>query len=888
MKMKHKSKKDDLESGKMAERKDMLILAQQKLDEIHRCSIGLSGGRPGSSSGNHRRKSAISNHIISSLLYVALMSYKVEDMKAMLQEDDGETFAEWKVLLDSLHSPEFHARERVIQNKRVKKAFDRKRKYKQLANGLQEELSQTCKKLSELQRISHETTQQMSRAINVLQNERAALATKGDERQNRIDDLKEKIHHLTLQLKELESDAKRKDETIGSLNQQLEIKEASIRDIETQSSRLSQDLALANYKVSNQSDVLKDLNSRLEKSESNLATCKMANESFTSKLQQDLLESEARYAAVHVELTLSKELFAEARKEMDANRKSIESKLGTLVADSKSLCASFTEALFNLDTKLSNTESLVKDAKDHQTVANDLTSTWINKSQVLEKVVERYDTLQGSMSRLSSQTDELKQALSTMQQRLDAVLAESKSTATQNMTWTNLSFSKLESRSDLLNESLTDVQNKLSDLIKESSESAAKNETQANEALSRLENRSFCIEAMLSRVQKGLTGAIEESSKSTSKSATMANEALSRLENRSFLIDETLKRVQELLNSLLEESQINAERSTSVSNEGFSRLERGSHHIEEVLTSVQELLSNVLCESSCSVAKHTSMASEAFSRLEHQSFNIEGALSDVQERLVIGLDECNRTAAKNTALANETFARLESRTDQIKETLASLQEQLTIGLTESSNSAEKSTEIANEALARLEGRTDQVRQTLARVQELLICGLDESNSSYKRTTTIASEAFSRLENRTNQITETLKGVQELLSEVLAGKLTDSGASTVNDIQSSQDSIALTANHVTEESHTRDVQESHSVTASSSVGELRIKVKAQAAETHSTMSLSSRDGFSTKDAPISDDGDSLEMQSPLENSSPTSAADGLVESFVTEALSVVSH
>ena len=42
---------EDRATSKMAERKDMLLLAQQKLDKIHHGNLGLSaggGGRPGS------------------------------------------------------------------------------------------------------------------------------------------------------------------------------------------------------------------------------------------------------------------------------------------------------------------------------------------------------------------------------------------------------------------------------------------------------------------------------------------------------------------------------------------------------------------------------------------------------------------------------------------------------------------------------------------------------------------------------------------------------------------------------------------------------------------------------------------------------------------------
>jgi hypothetical protein len=53
-------------------------------------------------------------------------------------------------------------------------AYERKRQYKEVSSGLQSELTETTNKLVELQRISNETSQQMSRAINVLQDERAA------------------------------------------------------------------------------------------------------------------------------------------------------------------------------------------------------------------------------------------------------------------------------------------------------------------------------------------------------------------------------------------------------------------------------------------------------------------------------------------------------------------------------------------------------------------------------------------------------------------------------------------------------------------------------------------------------------------------------------------
>lgn len=79
------------------ERKDLLILAQQKLDEMNRTNLGLRQSsssrvsRPGSAQGRGGRgtSSPLTTHLLSTLLYMALMSHKLEDMKIMLEVSDG-------------------------------------------------------------------------------------------------------------------------------------------------------------------------------------------------------------------------------------------------------------------------------------------------------------------------------------------------------------------------------------------------------------------------------------------------------------------------------------------------------------------------------------------------------------------------------------------------------------------------------------------------------------------------------------------------------------------------------------------------------------------------------------------------------------------------------
>ena len=65
----------------LEERKDLLVLAQQHLDENR-------GSFPKSPS----KKSTVCSNLLSTLLYLAQMSYKVEDMKAMLKHIDFDSY----------------------------------------------------------------------------------------------------------------------------------------------------------------------------------------------------------------------------------------------------------------------------------------------------------------------------------------------------------------------------------------------------------------------------------------------------------------------------------------------------------------------------------------------------------------------------------------------------------------------------------------------------------------------------------------------------------------------------------------------------------------------------------------------------------------------------
>ena len=72
--------------------KDLLLLAQQKLDDLNRPNNNnnLIQRRRGSSSSSNLRgakNNSSCTSLLSTLLYVALMTHKLEDMKVMLQTE---------------------------------------------------------------------------------------------------------------------------------------------------------------------------------------------------------------------------------------------------------------------------------------------------------------------------------------------------------------------------------------------------------------------------------------------------------------------------------------------------------------------------------------------------------------------------------------------------------------------------------------------------------------------------------------------------------------------------------------------------------------------------------------------------------------------------------
>ena len=238
---------EDLAS--LAQRKDMLLMAQQRLDEINRGNMGLVGGggsrRPGSATSKQHKHQQQHQQLLSTLLYVALMSYKLEDMKVMLEEEDPIAYLEWRSLLENLHSPEFHSHERILQNQRVSTVYERKRYYREKSTRLEAELIDTKQRLLELQRTMNETSYSTSKTINAMQEERAVIVTTVDEGRRVINEMKTEMECLRVESAKNDVKLQSLRVELDKKNSLLVEKKTVIDELEGKMSQYRQEAALA-------------------------------------------------------------------------------------------------------------------------------------------------------------------------------------------------------------------------------------------------------------------------------------------------------------------------------------------------------------------------------------------------------------------------------------------------------------------------------------------------------------------------------------------------------------------------------------------------------------------------------------------------------------------
>ena len=248
----------------MAERKDLLVLAQQKLDDMNRGNSFLAKSK----------SSKTVSSLLSTLLYLSLISYKVEDMKAILKHLDFDTYEQWEGLLTVLHSPEFHIKERSLQNERVTRIFERKQLYKTKASDLEEQLSKVSNEFKKVQRIANDTSNEMSKTINMFRQEVSEVNTKLNEAHSQLE-----LDRIEIAC--LKDNVAKKDLIIEDLKQQLETASENAVHVATE---------------------LNESKSRTENVESHFVTYKEEKESQANELQHELDKAKSMNASLSEQL----------------------------------------------------------------------------------------------------------------------------------------------------------------------------------------------------------------------------------------------------------------------------------------------------------------------------------------------------------------------------------------------------------------------------------------------------------------------------------------------------------------------------------------------------------------------------------------------------------
>ncbi len=570
---------------------------------------------------------------------MSLMIHKVEDMKAMLQEEDLLLYNEWRSLFETLHTPEFHVRERIIQNKRVKSTFERKRKYKDEAADLRSRLSATSLELTNLQKLSNETSQQLSKSINILQDERAGLVCKVEEKKCELDERNEKIAELKMELERknatissLEEESNQKDREIERVTEKLRSKEGEMKQLQNELSHTREDLAVSNEKASSALATLENI-------ETKFATHRIENESALDELQQELIETKTRNTVISTQLATTKDLLDEATRELDCCRNEKELKMSIFIDDTReSLAELKTEAMtlkellssdisgkFSaLDKEVSKIQTMVNEATEQHKQTKEETMQWIRKNQ------NSLDITTEMCTKLAEENDALKKVISNekkFQESMAAHISKSQHSLDEvKCMVTTIIEAEKDPRLDEIKSLATDQMDALQAVLS--------HEICSQESLSSLKTGSSEIHLELSRSQERLDELV-------SKVSDLAGEA-KRKDPR---LDDLLVKI-----STLEQNGNTALNKTIANERYLSNMEKGSNQIQLEVSRSHERLNEL-------VSKVSDLADEA----KRKDPRLDDVIVKVSELAENGNNALNKTMSNERYLSN-----LEKASNQIQ------------------------------------------------------------------------------------------------------------------------------------------------------------------------------------------------------------------------------
>lgn len=212
----------------LADYEDFLVMAQQHFDDLRRKLSDMGSSQESSKKSNGRPnaqeedKSRIrSDHLLSTLLYLGVMINQVNDIKLLLKYENEEAYNEWAIIIDSLHPPPFHVRERQLQNERVKRVYERKQFYKMQMEEEGEKWRKEREVFQEQEAKNNKTLENMATSISRLTEQ---TKTMDDQCAMRFKAELElgAVHHKTVELKERLTQA---ESSVSALKKKLDYSE---------------------------------------------------------------------------------------------------------------------------------------------------------------------------------------------------------------------------------------------------------------------------------------------------------------------------------------------------------------------------------------------------------------------------------------------------------------------------------------------------------------------------------------------------------------------------------------------------------------------------------------------------------------------------------------
>lgn len=697
---------------------EMLALAQKKFDYLRRKNRERAkssryqrlsrGGRMVKS--NHEQTKV--SQLLSSLLYLALMMHKVDDMKKILEHRDSNLFSEWVILLGSLHSPVFHMRERRIQNERVKKIFNRKHMYKVRyeetkadlikSQDTLQDLSQSLSKLTEDNKIAH-----------VLLNERrdiekdlASTRSESENRELQIVKHEDSIKELKSECYELHTIVESLKAENGKLIQSIKTHEQSDESNENEISSLKKDV--------------KEKCEQIHQCECRIVSLEKDIEAYRIQLSQEQ-ESHKTTKEVHesqLEESKSKQIDMKSRLTItETNTKQIELKLyqeisilQQKVADAKSHAATQTAELAMKQLQLDQTrKDLDSETAALKEALNTIKSeTGKNQSLQQKQISAMKDiaALEASVQKGQSDNVHLTQSIATLESNIKDKSLETESKVNglkDKLKGNELNLVKAEKDVAVLNNTIFTLERSLSEALQLKTSAEEQKQklldgeaNSVNLSIEKLTGENLRITQMMSSMKDSLMQdvhtaleqqkAVEEESDSLRKELVETEKEVAVLKCTKVSLEKSLSEALEMKTSAEEQKQKLIEGETNTFKSSIEKLTEDNYRNNKMMTSMKDSLMqdihNAIEEQKVSEEKEDKLqkellkAEKEITSLKYAKKSLEISLSGALESKTSVEEQRKKLFDEKENNFNSSIQKLSSENLRLTEMMSSMKDSL--------------------------------------------------------------------------------------------------------------------------------------------------------------------------------------------------------------------